>query len=73
MGRAPVVVHRPSQTGGRRVTARRHGREEILGLTRLTTTWSSSWKWVEYPTRMELDDPRWVEWRGGRPHQRSIA
>lgn len=31
MSSAPVVVHRPSRTGGRRVTVHRHGRDEILG------------------------------------------
>jgi hypothetical protein len=30
--RAPIVVHRPSPTGGRRVSMRRGGRDEILGL-----------------------------------------
>ncbi|QGZ52550.1 MULTISPECIES: hypothetical protein [Streptomyces] len=32
MSSAPIVVHRPSPSGGRRVTARRTGRDEILGL-----------------------------------------
>jgi hypothetical protein len=31
---APVVVHRPSQSGGLRVTLHRHGRDEILRLAR---------------------------------------
>jgi hypothetical protein len=28
---APIVVHRPSTTGGRRVTVHSHGQDEILG------------------------------------------
>ncbi|MFE0805453.1 hypothetical protein [Streptomyces sp. NPDC058812] len=31
MSSAPIVAHRPSGTGGRRVTVHRHGRDEILG------------------------------------------
>ncbi|MFF0191028.1 hypothetical protein [Streptomyces sp. NPDC005244] len=31
MSSAPVVVHRPSISGGRRVSVHRHGRDEILG------------------------------------------
>ncbi|GGM23223.1 hypothetical protein GCM10010129_79480 [Streptomyces fumigatiscleroticus] len=31
MTSAPIVVHWPSPTGGRRVTAHHHGRDEILG------------------------------------------
>ncbi|MGW7201833.1 hypothetical protein [Streptomyces chryseus] len=61
MGSAPVVVHRPSQSGGRRVTVHRHGRDEILEAAEVID-----------PERV-LDDPRWVEWRGGGPHQWSAA
>lgn len=32
LGSTPIVVHQPSQTGIRRVTVHRHGRDEILGL-----------------------------------------
>ncbi|MFF4918897.1 hypothetical protein [Streptomyces tendae] len=31
MSRAPIVVHRPSVSGGRRVSVHRHSRDEILG------------------------------------------
>ncbi|MFD9044007.1 type 1 glutamine amidotransferase family protein [Streptomyces bottropensis] len=31
MTRAPIVVHRPSLLGGRRVTVHSSGRDEILG------------------------------------------
>ncbi|MEU5709998.1 MULTISPECIES: hypothetical protein [Streptomyces] len=74
MGSAPVVVHRPSQSGGRRVTLHRHGREEILGLAHsdhdLVVFLEAAG--VADPDRA-LDDPRWVEWRGGRPHQWSVT
>lgn len=51
--RPPIVVHRPSPTGGRRVTVR--GR--IVGL-------------AHSDPDLLLDDPTWVEWRGGRAHER---
>ncbi|MFD3809250.1 hypothetical protein ACFWTC_38245 [Streptomyces sp. NPDC058619] len=70
MGSPPTVVHRPSVSGGRRVTAHRHGRNEILG-----TAYSDhdlvvflEAAGVDQPDAV-MDDPRWVEWRGGRPHQ----
>ncbi len=65
MDGAPIVVHRLSATGGRRVTAR--GR--ILGLA------YSDHDLVVFlegagilDPELILDDPRWVEWRGGRAH-----
>ncbi|GGX40920.1 hypothetical protein [Streptomyces noursei] len=64
-GHAPIVVHRASATGGRRVTAR----DQILGLAR------SDADLVEFLRRAGVDEPEtvlddsaWVEWRGGRPH-----
>ncbi|MFG2400841.1 hypothetical protein [Streptomyces lydicus] len=62
---APIVVHRPSSTGGRRVTA--HG--QILGLA------NSDADVIEFLRRAGvaapeevLDDEAWVEWRGARAH-----
>ncbi|MEV4424083.1 hypothetical protein AB0K23_01645 [Streptomyces sp. NPDC049602] len=67
---APIVVHRPSPTGGRRVTAS----GEILGLA------YDDHDLVEFLRRAGLpdaeamlDDPTWVEWRGGRAHQYEAA
>ncbi|MFD8687821.1 hypothetical protein [Streptomyces sp. NPDC059651] len=65
MPTAPIVVHGSSPTGGRRVTA--HGR--ILGLAH------SDHDLIVFlegagleDSEALLDDPRWVEWRGGRAH-----
>ncbi|WP_435280080.1 hypothetical protein [Streptomyces sp. 1222.5] len=71
---APIVVHELSPTGGRRVTVHRHGHDAILGtaysdhdLVRLLRAAGiADPDWV-------LDDPRWVQWRGDRPHQWSAA
>ncbi|WP_030900556.1 hypothetical protein [Streptomyces sp. NRRL F-5126] len=67
---APIVVLRPSGTGGRRVTA--HG--QVLGLAH------DDFDLVEFLRRAGLDDawplldnPSWVEWRGGRPHRWDAA
>nr|WSS66321.1 hypothetical protein OG284_36480 [Streptomyces sp. NBC_01177] len=70
MTSALIVVHRPSPTGGRRVTA--HG--QILGLAH------GDHDLVEFLRRAGLpgadtlvDDPQWVEWRGGRAHEWDAA
>jgi hypothetical protein len=74
MSEAPITVHRPSASGGQRVTARFHGRDRLLG-----TAYSDhdlvvflEAAGIEAPD-MVLDDPRFVEWRGGRPHQWTAA
>ncbi|GGW39425.1 hypothetical protein [Streptomyces xantholiticus] len=74
MSEAPIVVHRPSPSGGRRVTVHAQGRDEILG------TAYSDHDLVVFleaagildPDRV-IDDPTWVEWRGGRAHQWDAA
>ncbi|MFJ9412491.1 hypothetical protein [Streptomyces sp. NPDC101393] len=70
MSKAPIVVHRPGASGGRRVTVRRDGREEILGLAHsdhdLVVFLEGAG--VIDPETI-LDDPQWVEWRGGEPHR----
>ncbi|WP_031069216.1 hypothetical protein [Streptomyces sp. NRRL S-118] len=74
MSSAPIVVHRPSRSGGRRVTVHWHGRDEILG-----TAYSDhdlvvflEGAGITEPDAV-LDDPRWVEWRDGPAHQFSAA
>ncbi|GHE68211.1 hypothetical protein GCM10018782_47570 [Streptomyces griseoaurantiacus] len=64
-GRAPVIVHPPLGSGGRRVTAR----GESLGVA------FSDEDLVEFlgraglPDAEELlDDPAWVKWRGADAH-----
>ncbi|TXS56209.1 hypothetical protein [Streptomyces sp. t39] len=64
-GTPPIVVHRISPTGGRRVTVRgrimglAHSDEEVLVLVRRAGE----------PGPVALEDPTAVEWTGGRPHQ----
>jgi len=62
---APIVVHPASATGGRRVTAR----GQILGLAYddLDLVEFLRRAGVDEPEAI-IDDPAWVEWRGGRPH-----
>lgn len=67
---APIVVHQPSATGGRRVTAR----GQILGLA------YSDRDLIEFLRQAGIEDaeplldqPEWVEWRGGRAHQYAAA
>ncbi|MET9116027.1 hypothetical protein ABZX38_17735 [Streptomyces longwoodensis] len=65
MTSAPITVHRPTGTGGRRVTVHRHSRDEILG------TAYSDYDLVVFleaagvaEPEAILDDPQWVQWRG---------
>jgi hypothetical protein len=71
---APIVVHRLSATGGRRVTVRRGGRDEILGLAHSDRDLIV---FLEQAGILDpeslLDDPLWVEWRGGQAHQWDAA
>jgi hypothetical protein len=67
---APIVVHRPSLSGDRRVTVHSSGRDEILG-----TAYSDhdlvvflEGAGVAEPEAI-LDDPQWVEWRDGPAHE----
>ncbi|MEU5700710.1 hypothetical protein [Streptomyces aurantiacus] len=70
MEHAMIVVHRPSAGGGRRVSVHRDGRAEILGLAHsdhdLIVFLEAAG--LSYPAEL-LDDPSWVEWRGGGPHE----
>ncbi|MCZ4103206.1 hypothetical protein [Streptomyces sp. H39-C1] len=74
MTSAPIVVHRLSPSGGRRVTARARDVEQILGVA------YNDRDVLEFLRRVGIDDPaplldqpHWVEWRGGRPHQWATA
>ncbi|MEW2630848.1 hypothetical protein AB0903_04125 [Streptomyces sp. NPDC048389] len=74
MGGAPIVVHRPSPSGGRRVTVHLRDRDEILG------TAFSDHDLVVFleaagldDAETVIDDPAWVEWRGGRAHRWTAA
>ncbi|MGW7463733.1 hypothetical protein ACWGJT_03270 [Streptomyces xantholiticus] len=71
---APIVVHRLSETGGRRVTVHRHGRDEVLGVAfsdhDLVLFLESAG--VTEPENA-LDDPQLVEWRGGEDHRFEAA
>ncbi|MFF8644381.1 hypothetical protein [Streptomyces sp. NPDC015345] len=65
MASAPIVVHPPSRTGGRRVTARGH----ILGLAHSDRDVAEFLRRAGMPDAEQLlDDPAWVTWRGGHAH-----
>jgi hypothetical protein len=70
MPRAPIVVHRLSRTGGRRVTLR----SRILGLAHDDPSLILLLQRAGIPdASLLLDDPTWVEWRGGRAHEWNAA
>ncbi|MFI6347961.1 hypothetical protein [Streptomyces sp. NPDC050560] len=65
MADAPIVVHQPSPSGGRRVTAR----GQILGLAHSDADLLEFLRRAGLPDADTIiDDPDWVEWRGGGPH-----
>ncbi|MEU3911790.1 hypothetical protein [Streptomyces sp. NPDC029721] len=71
MEHAPIVVHRVSLSGGRRVSLRAEGREAVLGVAH------SDPDVIEFLRRAEVPDPDEVvlvgtlpliEWQGDAPH-----
>ncbi|MFC8539060.1 hypothetical protein ACFUJY_34775 [Streptomyces sp. NPDC057249] len=67
---APIVIHRPSTTGGRRVTIR----GQIAGLAHTDTDVTEFLRRAGLPDAEQLlDNPTWVQWRGGRAHQYQAA
>ncbi|MGW1129879.1 hypothetical protein [Streptomyces sp. NPDC002526] len=67
---APIVIHRPSATGGRRVTIR----GEIAGLAHTDPDVIEFLRRAGLPDAEQLlDDPSWVQWRGGRAHRYEAA
>jgi hypothetical protein len=62
---APIVVHRASGTGGRRVTVR----GQIMGLAHSDDDLVEFLRRAGLPDAWELlDDASWVEWQGGVSH-----
>ncbi|MET9593066.1 hypothetical protein ABZY45_19235 [Streptomyces sp. NPDC006516] len=67
---APIVIHRPSASGGRRVTIR----GQIAGLAHGDRDVTEFLRRAGLPDADELlDRPEWVEWRGGRAHHYAAA
>lgn len=71
MDRAPILVHRISPSGGRRVVIRIRGVDTVLG------TAYSDRDLIEFLRRIELPDPEElvlgdsaaIAWQGGQPHR----
>ncbi|MEU5974959.1 hypothetical protein [Streptomyces sp. NPDC047315] len=68
---APIVVHRPSPSGGRRVTVR----GEILGVAYSDEDLSEFLRraGLEHGEAAVAADSDMIEWRGGREHQYDAA
>ncbi|MEU2469150.1 hypothetical protein ACN6LF_001947 [[Kitasatospora] papulosa] len=67
---APIVIHRPSPTGGRRVTIR----GQIAGLAHDDQDVVEFLRRAGLPDAERLlDQPERVEWRGGRAHSYAAA
>ncbi|TQK50660.1 hypothetical protein FBY35_1000 [Streptomyces sp. SLBN-118] len=62
----PIVVHRISPSGGRRVTVR----DQIMGLAHSDDQLLEFLRRAGLPDADSLlDDPTWIEWVGDRPHE----
>lgn len=60
----PIVVHPPSHSGERRVTAH----AQVLGLARSAADVREFLRRAGLdPEHIQLDDPALIEWRGGGP------
>ncbi|MGP3684130.1 hypothetical protein ACTVZO_05350 [Streptomyces sp. IBSNAI002] len=74
MGHAPILVHRISATGGRRVVIRIRGVDTVLGVAH------SDADLIEFLRRIDLPDPEdlvlgdspAIAWQGGQPHQYAV-
>ncbi|MFI7329701.1 hypothetical protein ACIBQ3_34335 [Streptomyces rubiginosohelvolus] len=67
---APIVIHRPSPTGGRRVTIQ----GQIAGLAYTDADVVEFLRRAGLPDADDLlDQADWVEWRGGRAHHYEAA
>ncbi|MET7526852.1 hypothetical protein [Streptomyces sp900116325] len=65
MSEVPIVIHRPAGTGCRRVTIR----AQVAGLARSDDDVIEFLRRAGLPDAADvLDDPRWVQWQGGHPH-----
>lgn len=70
MERAPILVHRISPSGGRRVVIRIRGVDTVLGVAH------SDRDLIEFLRRIDLPDPEElvlgdspaIGWQGGQPH-----
>ncbi|MEV5598884.1 hypothetical protein [Streptomyces sp. NPDC052496] len=64
---APITVHRPTLSGGRRVSVRTDGIDRDLGIAFSDTDVEEFLRRAGLSEGAALlDDPGWVEWRGGR-------
>ncbi|MCX5176691.1 hypothetical protein [Streptomyces virginiae] len=71
MEHAPILVHRISASGGRRVVIRIHGVDTVLGIA------YSDRDLIEFLRRIEIPDPAdmvhggsaAIAWQGGRAHE----
>ncbi|MFD5940313.1 hypothetical protein [Streptomyces griseus] len=67
---APIVIHRPSPTGGRRVTIQ----GQIAGLAHDDADVIEFLRRAGLPDADDLlDQGDWVKWRGGRAHHYEAA
>ncbi|MCX5303175.1 hypothetical protein OG304_06870 [Streptomyces sp. NBC_00160] len=70
MDRAPILVHRISTTGGRRVVIRIRGVDTVLGVAHSDADLIEFLRRIEVPDPDELvlGDSEAIAWQGGRPH-----
>lgn len=70
MEHAPILVHRISPTGGRRVVIRIHGVDTVLGVAHSDRDLVEFLRRIEIPDAEELvhGDSEIIAWQGGKPH-----
>ncbi|TXS38544.1 hypothetical protein [Streptomyces sp. OR43] len=66
MSDAPIVIHNPAGTSGRRVSIH----SQSAGLARSDADVVEFLRRAGLPDGGDiLDDQQWVQWQGGRPHE----
>ncbi|MEW1639492.1 hypothetical protein AB0469_36230 [Streptomyces sp. NPDC093801] len=70
MEQAPILVHRISPTGGRRVVIRIRGIDTVLGVAHSDADLIEFLRrlGVPDPDELVLGDSEAIAWQGGRPH-----
>ncbi|MFD6969591.1 hypothetical protein [Streptomyces sp. NPDC059949] len=75
MEHAPILVHRISPSGGRRVVIRIRGVDTVLGVAYSDRDLIEFLRRLDIPDSDELvlGDSEAIAWQGGRPHRYEVG
>ncbi|MET9570136.1 hypothetical protein [Streptomyces virginiae] len=75
MEQAPILVHRISPSGGRRVVIRIRGVDTVLGVAHSDRDLIEFLQSLDIPDcdALVLGDSEVIAWQGGKPHQYEVG